>query len=421
MLNYGFVFLFLIHFTFCSVISSSPPFLPDILGSEEYLRIILAYAFDELNVRLVSKAFKAGFDGACAFEVISLDPRFRTLTIIPSPIKIPVQIPLLYLLKDIIGKKFIETSNVILNEDYPLVQDQKINERNDFDRFADILTEFIDHEFFDSSVYDQEKWEPKRLYDFYRFVQLALPQKDFTTEILPSINFPMNKLLTFAAAGEFPGAINHNLLSKHQELIRSDSGLIFVAFKASRLDLVRVLISLPSGGVKLKNMTDDESRSILHYAAHFGDLDLVEQFLNLGCNINKIDSKREKAVHKAAAKGHVHVVKYLYQRNAVINSLPYNPSPIFKAVANNHLNVVLFILYETNFISSDETEKTFKFNYELILLAVENNNYEMVSSLLNSRKLSFDQNVITKLLKKAQRFQNIDFRIERLLESTNSY
>lgn len=414
MLNYGIFFLFLIHSTFCSVIP-----VPDVLRSEEYLRLILAYATDELNVRLVSKVFKASFDGACSFEVTRLGPRFRTITMIPPPLKIPVQIPLLYLLKDIIGKQFIDNLNEDLNRAYPLVEDKLTNIKNDFDRFADILTEFIYHEFYDPSVYNRVKWEPKRLYNFYRFLQLALPQKNFNIEILPSINFPMKELLTFAAAGEFPGDINRNLLIEHQELIRSDSGLIFVAFKSSRLDLVRIIMALSSGGVKLRNTTDEQSRSILHYAAHFGDLDLVEQFLNFGCNINKFDSKREKAIHKAAAKGHVDVVKYLYQRNAPINSVAYNPSPIFKAVGNNHLNVVHFILRETNFSSIDETEETFKSNFKLILLAVENNNYEMVSLLLNSRKLSFDKNVITKLLKKVQRVENVDYRIERLLESIN--
>lgn len=414
-LNYGIfsLLLILLKSILCSDITTSHV----IFLSEEYLRMILAFLTKDLNVREVSSVFKASFDSVCRFEVISLDPRYSTLTMIPPPLKIPVQIPLLYLL-NFVGKDFIRASSVVLNDVYPRVQDEEINKRNNFDRFADTLTAFIDGHFYNPLVPESQKWSPEKLYNFYRLLQLSLPGKDFTTEILPSLKFPLIELLKYAAAGEFPDPINQNLLTEYREFIYPRSGLIFVAFKSSRLDLVRILLTSSKDGHKFKNLLDNESRSILHYAASSGNLDLVIScLLDFGCNINKIDSKREKAIHKAAAKGHLHVVNYFYQYGVPINSVSYYPSPIFKAVENNHYNVVNFILHETNFSSNDQSEYTLKSNFKLFLLAIKRTNYEMVSLLLSSTKLSFDKNMIWKLIEVAGKVENIDYRIERFLES----
>lgn len=405
-MNTAVFFLIALRLASCSVITLSH----EIFVSNEYLRLILRFLTKDLNARKVSKVFKISFDEACNFEVIDLDCRSRTLSLVPCsyPVKIPVQIPLLYLIQDFIGKG---NSNLILKgkNHTPLVQI-----KNDFDRFADILTLLIQDQFYNPLLPESEKWSPEKLYNFYHLLQLSLPDKDFTTEILPSLNFPLNELLEYAAGGAFPDPINHDLLVEYHNFLSPN--LIFLAFKSSRLDLVRILLASLRAH-KVNKILDDQSRTILHYAAHFGDLDLVKTCLQLGCNINKFDFKREKPIHKAAASGHVHVVKFLYQNGAIVNSTPYNPSPIFKAVEKSHLDVANFILNETNFNSNDKSDNTSASNFRLLSMAIKRNNPEMVSVLRYSSKLSFDDNQLAKLLKLAGKVENINFRIERILES----
>ena len=61
-------------------------------------------------------------------------------------------------------------------------------------------------------------------------------------------------------------------------------------------------------------------------------------------------------------------------------------SPIGKAVENDHIEVVNFILNETNYDSSNDAA----FNMKLIQTAVMRNNLEMVSLL----KLNFEEGQI---------------------------
>ena len=388
------------------LISCSAPH--NILKSEEYLKLILVFITKDAQIRKVAKVFKNAFDEACSVEVLEFDPRLKALTEISSqyqqipvqiPVQIPAQIPLLYLLQEFIGRD-LTVKKAELDMEFPLVQvvkgtkranrQKKRKLRNDFDRFSAVLTDFILNSF-----NEEEPENPQGLFRFYRLLRLSLPQKDFESEIFPSLNFPLEQLLKYAVRGSYSDQINRELLVEFKNYLPAD--FIFEAFEHSQLDLVKIMLTFPRAD-KMVTVRDDKQRVALHYAAHFGDIDLVRKCLELDTKVNKFDSKREKAIHKAAANGHLDVVRFLYESGSAANSQKFNPSPILNAVKRSHFEVVRFILNETNFISIDSSKNTKDFNYKLLAAAIKNNNTEMVSLLINSDKLSFEEEQIQKFL-----------------------
>jgi ankyrin repeat protein len=58
----------------------------------------------------------------------------------------------------------------------------------------------------------------------------------------------------------------------------------------------------------------------LHHEAKFGNHKAVEALLNGGENIEKKDADGRTALHWAADKGHIEVIKVLLARNADVNA-----------------------------------------------------------------------------------------------------
>lgn len=350
---------------------------------------------------------------------MSYDPRLKYLIEaeqLNGIQRIPFQVPLSFLLRDFFGEALAAIRND-LNSKFPSIKVPQTGKRlarikkralkQNTERFFYFLSHYIQMTFHNPQVPDSERLQPQELYKFYKLIRGLFPSKDFITEIIPTFQFPIIELLGHAARGAFQGTVNAQLLMEFQHFIQPD--FIFETFKTSNLHLTALILNT-NDAERFARAQDQVNRRPMHYAAHFGDIPLMEKILSLigEKQLNLVDQKNEKPIHKAAASGHLEAVSWLYNEGSIVNRAGFSKPPILKAVVNNHIQVVDYFLKKTNFDSVDDAN----FNMKLIKAAIANNNREMTSLLRNSKKLHFNEDQIRKLERLSQRG---DMRIERVL------
>jgi len=113
----------------------------------------------------------------------------------------------------------------------------------------------------------------------------------------------------------------------------------FRAVKENNVDAVQYL---------LESHTQLNQESILEeavdYGASWGSLDVLRFLVQRGANINYRDSFNELPICKAAADGHLGVVRYLLEQKAEIDLSGPVGNPYYDAIYENHLEVVKFLL-----------------------------------------------------------------------------
>lgn len=79
--------------------------------------------------------------------------------------------------------------------------------------------------------------------------------------------------------------------------------------------------------------------------ASIGELDEMRHLIETdGCDPNLCNYDRRTAMHIAACEGHIHVVRYLVERNATINVKDrFDRTPLDEAIRNNHNDVADFL------------------------------------------------------------------------------
>jgi ankyrin repeat protein len=83
----------------------------------------------------------------------------------------------------------------------------------------------------------------------------------------------------------------------------------------------------------------------LHFAAHEGNLELVEYLTRKGCDINiKAGLFGGTPINEAATYGHLDVVRYLLQAGAVLDTTEPEQNPLFGAIYGGNLEVVKLLL-----------------------------------------------------------------------------
>ncbi|QCE43394.1 ankyrin repeat domain-containing protein [Psychroserpens sp. NJDZ02] len=83
---------------------------------------------------------------------------------------------------------------------------------------------------------------------------------------------------------------------------------------------------------------NDANQSMLHYAANFNHLNLVQLLVENGIDINKGDTYGKTALHIAARKGALLIVKHLIEHGAIIDKKnEENETPFNEAIYNNSI------------------------------------------------------------------------------------
>lgn len=377
--------------------AASSSAVPDILQTEEFLLMLFSFCSMDVKIRQVSKLL--AFDDACKYSALSYDQRFKYLidegqqrqqAAGPTWRRIPFQVPFSILLQEFIGDTF-KCFEIELNLEFPDLQLLPRRQQDYFqilaqehERLIFFLNYYNEVTFFDPSVPDSDRFSPQKLFLFYKLIGSLFPTRDFANEIIPEIQFPIGELLRHAARGSFPGDLNHQILSKFPDLIPHN--LIFETLNSLNLHLTFFLLHTDKA-IDFARARDHANRRPLHYAAHYGNIPLMELILNLAGNkqLNLLDQKNQKPIHKAAAGGCLEAFRWLYAKGSIVNKAGYCKSPILLAVEHEHYNIVELILSETNYDSSGDAN----FNMKLIQIAVSRNNLKMSRLLKNSNKLKY--------------------------------
>jgi hypothetical protein len=381
--------------------------------TDDMTHYIFTFIPTYVQAREVSKTFHRVFDKTCRVILSKVDERLKkfvemeaVLASLPENadnLSIPLQVPLCRILFDHIGFKTLLLYKNMLNLEYPVLvvpvrrhrRRKKIWNRSlkvETDRILELVHIFIEINAYNPQISFESAFSPRKLFDFYRLIRVIFARLSFTKDLIPSLHFPIRELLNYAIIGSYEDSVFVELFREFHSFATPE--IIFDAFKANRLDNIKFVLSLPHAE-RFMQVRDVHNHRALHYAAHFGDVELIDKCLNLGADPKKVDSKNERAIHKAAAKGHLDAVRLLYQRNSPINSMSECKSPIFLAVRHQHVHIVSFILNETDLMSYMED-----FNMKLLTQAVEHNNHELVVMLLGASNLVFQTEQVHQFMQK---------------------
>ena len=95
----------------------------------------------------------------------------------------------------------------------------------------------------------------------------------------------------------------------------------------------------------LVNSAFQEGRTLLHNAAHQGDVKMVSRLLHCGAKVNARDNTRRTPLHEVAEMGHVSVAKLLLEKGAKVNVRDkWKCTPLHQAVAWKQARMVQLLL-----------------------------------------------------------------------------
>ncbi|KAL5258380.1 hypothetical protein ACHWQZ_G009025 [Mnemiopsis leidyi] len=118
--------------------------------------------------------------------------------------------------------------------------------------------------------------------------------------------------------------------------------LLHIASKEGKLDIVRYCVQEKKVDV---NIQDSEGQTALHLAAGRGDLQVIKYLWEKGADVNIQDSRGEAALHRAADRGHLQVIKYLWEKGADVNIQDSEGmTALHRAVNSGHLQVFKYLL-----------------------------------------------------------------------------
>lgn len=90
---------------------------------------------------------------------------------------------------------------------------------------------------------------------------------------------------------------------------------------------------------------DARGRSLLFYAARYGQLDVAAQLIQAGCSPNQKDVLNNTPLHEAIEKGHFKIAEvFLEEGSADVNILGFNgQTPLMAAVTRGQTDALTFL------------------------------------------------------------------------------
>ncbi|GLD48324.1 myotrophin [Lates japonicus] len=117
---------------------------------------------------------------------------------------------------------------------------------------------------------------------------------------------------------------------------------------ARRLEYIKILMALHhiAGQTKLVtaedvNRTLDGGRKPLHYAADFGQTDVVEYLISMGADVNAPDKHGFTPLISACYEGHTSCVKVLLEKGADKDQKAPNGTSAFEAADSEAIKALL--------------------------------------------------------------------------------
>ncbi|KAJ4364387.1 hypothetical protein N0V83_008980 [Neocucurbitaria cava] len=152
----------------------------------------------------------------------------------------------------------------------------------------------------------------------------------------------------------------------HHAARNGDTGLIRMLLACNRID--------PN------NLTRAKRQTALHIAASRGHLDIVKLLGNL-IDINSGSSSKHTPLHLAAASGHTEVVKYLSSQDGIkINSEDrWQHTPLLLAAAGGHVEVAKYLINQDGVDVNNTSHR----GLTLLHFAAQNGHTDMVKLLLD--------------------------------------
>ncbi|XP_035508644.1 CARD- and ANK-containing Inflammasome Adaptor Protein [Morone saxatilis] len=108
------------------------------------------------------------------------------------------------------------------------------------------------------------------------------------------------------------------------------------------------------------NSVNSSSETLLHVAAEYGHLSIIELLVRKGARLDLQDNKGHTALHRAASRGHTKIVRALIQAGAPIYTLDLQgKTPVHLSAENDHLNSVKVLVKEEAKQSESHTKDMF--------------------------------------------------------------
>lgn len=124
---------------------------------------------------------------------------------------------------------------------------------------------------------------------------------------------------------------------------------------------------------------NSSSQSLLHVAAEYGHLSIIELLIRKGARLDLQDNKGHTALHRAASKGHPEIVRALVRAGAPIYTLDrQGKTTVHLAAGNERLNTVKVLVKEEAEQSASHTQDMFLHS------AAMEDNWRLAEMLLQS-------------------------------------
>ncbi|KAM4722950.1 CARD- and ANK-domain containing inflammasome adapter protein-like [Rhinophrynus dorsalis] len=128
------------------------------------------------------------------------------------------------------------------------------------------------------------------------------------------------------------------------------------------------------------NAVNSSGETLLHIAAAYGHVPVIEYLINKGAKIDAKDKKNRTPLHRAAENGHSEAVRVLLQAGANIYSLDNDSlTPLHLASQNNHQTVIKMLLQEEG--------RRYRNRHNFLHMAADKDDSKLVQLLLKNGAL----------------------------------